>query len=92
MCGYARRWNDICHLSGSSGLGSPAAELRDKVPSGDVSAFVLAAIRDRLRVDPVRALLDDLDQVFGPLSTDDKTKGETWWSETRQRLSSTPAP
>ena len=71
---------------------SVAAELRGKVPAGDVSAFVLAAIRDRLRVDPVRALLDDLDQVLGPLSNDDKTKGEMWWSETRQRLSSIQAP
>ena len=71
---------------------SVAAELRDKVPSGDVSAFVLAAIRDRLRVDPVRALLDDLNQVFGPLNGDDMSTGEQWWSETEQRLSSTPAP
>jgi hypothetical protein len=71
---------------------SVASELRDKVPSGDVSAFVLAAIRDRLRVDPVRALLDDLDRVFGPLSIDDQVQGEMWWNETEQRLSSTQAP
>jgi hypothetical protein len=45
-----------------------------------------------LRVDPVRALLEDLDRVFGPLSIDEQVQGETWWNETEQRLSSTQAP
>ena len=71
---------------------SVAAELRDKVPAGDVSAFVLAAIRDRLRVDPVQALLQDLDRLFGPLTDDDKAQGEAWWNETEQDLYSTQEP
>jgi hypothetical protein len=71
---------------------SVAAELRAKVPAGDVSAFVLAAIRERLRVDPMRALLEDLDEVYGPLTDQDKVEGERWWNDVEQRLSLTQEP
>ncbi|MFM7686713.1 MAG: hypothetical protein ACKPDI_12430 [Actinomycetota bacterium] len=67
-----------------------AAELRDRVPSGEVSAFVVEAIRQRLRVDPVRALLDDLDQRYGSLTDAERKEGAAWFDELSAHWSSTP--
>ena len=67
-----------------------ASELRHHVPAGEVSAFVVEAIRQRLRADPVRALLQDLDEVHCPLTEDERKEGAEWLDQLLQHLSSTP--
>ncbi len=69
-----------------------ANELRQRVPAGEVSAFVVEAIRQRLRVDPVRALLDELDERYGHLTDDERREGATWFDEVSAHWSSTPEP
>jgi hypothetical protein len=69
-----------------------ARELKAHVPAGEVSAFVAEAVRQRLRVDPVRALLLDLDTIHGPLSDDERREGDEWHRRIMQQLSSTPEP
>lgn len=67
-----------------------AAQLRAAVAPGEVSAFVVEAIRQRLRVDPVRALLTDLDAIHGPVSDNQRKVGDEWYDASRRRSSSTP--
>ena len=43
------------------------AEVKSVAPKGEVSAFVLDAIRDKLRVDPVMRMLRQLDAIYGPV-------------------------
>lgn len=69
-----------------------AHELKSAVPSGEVSAFVVDAIRQRLRADPVRALLDDLDQRFGALTDEEREEGTAWFDDMTSHWSSTPEP
>lgn len=42
---------------------------------------VVEAIRQRLRVDPVRALLDDLDERYGSLTDAERKEGSAWFDE-----------
>ena len=56
-------------------------ELRTQVPSGEISAYVVEALRRRLRRDPVMELLDDLDQRFGPTSEASKKEAEQWFAD-----------
>ena len=42
---------------------------------------VVEAIRQRLRVDPVRALLDDLDERYGSLTDAERKEGSAWLDE-----------
>jgi hypothetical protein len=67
-----------------------AAQLKDRIPPGEVSAFVLEAIRQRLRVHPLRELLDELDVIYGPLSDEDREQGRAWLADIKQRLFSMP--
>lgn len=67
-----------------------ATQLRAAVAPGEVSAFVVEAIRQRLRVDPVRALLSDLDALHGPVSSAQRKAGDEWYDASLRRLSSTP--
>lgn len=66
-----------------------ARELKRHAPAGEVSSFVVEAIRQRLRADPVRMLLQDLDDVHGPLTEDERKEGAEWLDELMQHLSST---
>jgi hypothetical protein len=66
------------------------ADLKDTAPSGEVSSFVVEAIRQRLQADPFLQLLDELDQIHGPTTEDDKRRGAQWWNKTRRQLSSMP--
>lgn len=68
------------------------AQLRERAPKGEVSAYVLEAVRARLRRDPVDDLLDRLDELFGPLDGDEVDEGESWWKSISQSLSSTAEP
>lgn len=65
-----------------------AEQLRATVGPGEVSSFVVEAIRQRLRVDPVRAMLLDLDEVHGPLTDAERRTGDEWYDESLRRLSS----
>jgi hypothetical protein len=68
-------------------------ELRGQVGPGGVSAFVLEAIRARLRRDPVQMLLADLDERFGPLDPHELDEGDEWWQQLNERVSYlTPEP
>ena len=44
------------------------AELKERVGPGEVSAFVVEALRQKLRVDPIVELLAQLDVMYGPLT------------------------
>lgn len=69
-----------------------AEELRAAVPAGEVSSFVAEAVRQRLRVEPLRALLLDLDKAYGTLADSDLAEGEQWFDQLMRQLSSTPEP
>ena len=43
------------------------AELKQIAPKGAVSAFVLEAIREKLQVDPIKRMLRQLDEIYGPV-------------------------
>mgnify|MGYP001165609121 FL=1 len=68
------------------------SELRDRAPKGEVSAYVLEAIRSRLRRDPIVDLLDQLDEVYGASTPADLDEGRQWWESINQSSSSTAEP
>ncbi len=65
------------------------AELKERVAPGEVSAFVVEALRHKLRIDPIVELLAQLDVMYGPLTDEQKKEGEEWYEQIRQRLFST---
>jgi predicted CopG family antitoxin len=64
-------------------------ELKSRVGPGEVSSYVVEALRARLRKDPILELLDKLDEMYGPLTDEEIAEGEQWWTEAKKRLSST---
>jgi hypothetical protein len=56
-------------------------ELREQVPSGQTSAFVVEALRAKLQRDPIVELLDYLDNKFGPVPETDKAEARVWFDE-----------
>lgn len=67
-------------------------ELKSRVGPGEVSSYVVDALRARLRKDPILELLDKLDEMYGPLTDEEIEEGRREWSEIKQRLSSTLEP
>ena len=65
------------------------AELKTRVGPGEVSSYVVDALRARLRKDPILELLEKLDEMYGPLTDEEIAEGRREWSEIKQRLSST---
>lgn len=63
-------------------------ELRSRVGPGEVSAYVVNALRARLQKDPIMELLDKLDEMYGPLTDEEIAEGEREWAEMSARLSS----
>lgn len=68
------------------------AELRERVGPGEVSAFVVEALRHKLRIDPIKELLRQLDEMYGPLTEQELKEGAEWYDQAMQRLSSTLEP
>ena len=64
-------------------------ELKSRVGPGEVSSYVVDALRARLRKDPILELLDKLDEMYGPLTDDELEEGRREWKEMSRRLSST---
>ncbi len=64
-------------------------ELKSRVGPGEVSSYVVDALRARLRKDPILELLDKLDEMYGPLTDDEIAEGEREWHDVKRRLSST---
>jgi len=56
-------------------------ELRCRVPSGEISAYVVEALRQRLRRDPVLAMLDELDERFGPTDHTSQEEARRWFAD-----------
>jgi ABC-type sulfate/molybdate transport systems ATPase subunit len=56
-------------------------ELRAQVPTGEISAYVVEALRRRLRRDPVMAMLDELDERFGPTDAESRKEAEQWLAQ-----------
>ena len=67
-------------------------ELKGRVGPGEVSGYVVEALRARLRKDPILELLEKLDEMYGPLTDEELAEGERWWTEANERLSSTLEP
>ncbi len=67
-------------------------ELKQRVGPGELSAYVVEALRHRLRIDPIEELLAQLDSIHGPLTEGDLEQGVAWLSQMMQRLSSTQVP
>ena len=67
-------------------------ELRSRVGRGEVSGYIVEALRARLRTDPILELLDNLDEIFEPLTGDEIAEGGREWDEMSKRLSSTLDP
>ena len=67
-------------------------ELKTRVGPGEVSSYVVEALRARLRKDPILELLDQLDEMYGPLTDSEIAEGEREWDEMSKRLSSTLEP
>ena len=65
------------------------AELKSRVGPGEVSGYVVEALRARLRKDPILELLDKLDEMYGPLTGAEIAQGEREWNEMNERLSLT---
>jgi Arc/MetJ family transcription regulator len=65
------------------------AELKERVGPGEVSAFVVEALRHKLRIDPIKELLRQLDERYGPLTEQELKDGAEWYDQAIQRLSST---
>jgi hypothetical protein len=63
-------------------------ELKGRVGPGEVSAYVVEALRARLRKDPIMELLDKLDEMYGPLTDEEIAEGERWWDGMKEQLSS----
>jgi len=68
------------------------AELKERVGPGEVSAFVVEALRHKLRIDPIKELLRQLDEMYGPLTEQELKEGAQWYDQAIQRLSSTLEP
>ena len=68
------------------------AELKERVGPGEVSAFVVEALRHKLRIDPIKELLQQLDEMYGPLTEQELEEGAEWYDQAIQRLSSTLEP
>ncbi len=68
------------------------AELKERVGPGEVSAFVVEALRHKLRIDPIKELLQQLDEMYGPLTEQELKEGAQWYDQAIQRLSSTLEP
>ncbi|MBI4883112.1 MAG: hypothetical protein HY826_03575 [Actinobacteria bacterium] len=68
------------------------AELKQRVGPGEVSAFVVEALRHKLRIDPIQELLRQLDEMYGPLTAQELKEGADWYDQAMQRLSSTLEP
>ena len=64
------------------------AEVRSIVAPGEVSAYVLEALRQRLRCDPLQRLLDQLDEWYGPLTDEERAEGDQWWKDINEKFSS----
>lgn len=64
-------------------------ELKSRVGPGEVSSYVVDALRARLRKDPILELLDKLDEMYGPLTDEEIAEGEQWWTEANELLSLT---
>ena len=64
-------------------------ELKSRVGPGEVSSYVVEALRARLTRDPILELLDKLGEMYGPLTDDEIAEGEREWNEMSRRLSST---
>jgi hypothetical protein len=68
------------------------AELRQRVGPGEVSAFIVEAMRHKLRIDPIEELLLQLDKMCGPLTAQELKEGSEWYDAAMQRLFSTLEP
>lgn len=64
-------------------------ELKSRVAPGEVSSYVVNALRARLQRDPIMDLLAKLDEMYGPLTDDEIAQGEREWNEINERLSLT---
>jgi len=64
-------------------------ELKSRVGPGEVSGYVVEALRARLQRDPIMELIDKLDEMYGPLAEDEVEEGRREWKEMSRRLSST---
>jgi hypothetical protein len=69
-----------------------ARELRERVLAGEVSAYIVEALRHKLRVDPISELLQQLDTLYGPVDAESAAEGEKWFEQMMRRLSSTLEP
>ena len=67
-------------------------ELKSRVGPGEVSAYVVEALRARLQRDPIMEMLDKLDEMYGPLSDEELAEGRREWKEMSKRLSLTLEP
>lgn len=67
-------------------------ELKSRVGPGGVSSYVVDALRARLRKDPILELLDKLDEMDEPLTTEELEEGRREWSEIKKQLSLTLEP
>ena len=67
-------------------------ELKSRVAPGEVSSYVVDALRARLQRDPILELLENLDDLYGPLTDDEIAEGKVEWNEISQRLSLTLEP
>jgi predicted CopG family antitoxin len=64
-------------------------ELKSRVGPGEVSSYVVEALRARLQRDPIMELLDTLDAMYGPLSDEELEEGRREWEAAKKRLSLT---
>jgi hypothetical protein len=64
-------------------------ELKSRVGPGEVSSYVVEALRARLQRDPIMEMLDTLDEMYGPLTDQQIAEGEQWFNEANERLSLT---
>lgn len=64
-------------------------ELKSRVGPGEVSAYVVEALRARLQRDPIIEMLDKLDEMYGPLSDEELKEGRREWKAAKKRLSLT---
>ena len=64
-------------------------EVKSRVGPGEVSSYVVDALRARLRKDPILELLDKLDEMYGPLTDEQIAEGEEWLKAANERLSLT---
>ena len=67
-------------------------ELKSRVGPGQVSGYIVSALRARLQRDPILELLHKLDEMYGPLTDEEIAEGRREWNEMNARLSSTLEP